>query len=109
MLDQEPTAGDEMRGSGSDDAGELVEGRRAADQGFRGLRPQEVERRIPGGDIRWIREDEIEALVSDRGEPGTYPPFDLGQPEGGGVVAGDSGRRFENVDADDARAAALEG
>ena len=40
MLDQEPTAGDEMRGGGIDDAGELLEARRAADQGFRGLRPQ---------------------------------------------------------------------
>src|SRR5579863_2090848 len=87
MLDQEPAAGDEMRGSGSDDTGELLEARRAADQGLRGLRPQVVERRVPGGDIRWIRQDEIEALVSDRGEPGTYPPFDLGQAEAGGVVA----------------------
>ena len=68
-----------------------------------------LERGVPGGDVRRIREYEIEALVSDGGEPGSHPPFDLGQPEGGGIVAGDPGRRFGDVDADDARAAAFEG
>jgi hypothetical protein len=34
MFDQEPTAGDEVRGRGSDDAGELLETRRASDQGL---------------------------------------------------------------------------
>src|SRR5437764_10377797 len=66
-----------MRRRGGDDLADGVQAIGARDECSRRLEAQSGEMRVAGGDIRWIRDDEIEALALEGCEPAAMAPIDF--------------------------------
>src|SRR5436305_11164826 len=90
-----------MRRRRGDDLADGVQAIGARYECSRRLEAQIGEMRVAGGDVRWIRDDEIEALALEGCEPAAMAPIDFGA-ECYGVTLRDfecCGARFHGDDA----------
>ena len=69
VLEQQRSAGLEMRSGTGDDRSQGLEARRAARECERGLGNEHLKRGIPVRNVRRVAGDQVEALARDRLEP----------------------------------------
>ena len=89
--------GSRWEGAAAHDGFDRVEPVGATHQRGAGFVRERSERRVAGGDVGWIRSDDVEAAAGQRIEPRAFEEAQVPQPEPGGVALRDGKRRGTHV------------
>src|SRR4051812_497405 len=100
MLEQEPSAGCQVRRRPGGDLPQVVEALGTRDERGRGLESEVGKVGVPLRDVGGIADDQLEALARERLEPSPMAEFDL-QAKFRRVALGDNERRCACLDGDD--------
>ena len=80
MLEQQPAALMQVRCGRGGDRDQGVETGGSCHERHRGLGPKFFQRRVAGGDVGRVGEDQVESFAGNRFEPGTQAPVNLCEP-----------------------------